>query len=245
MAAGSATSDSPASRLADAIPAPWRALLADAVADAGFAALAAFVEAERQRVDAYPPADLVFNALALTPPEAVRAVILGQDPYHGPGQAQGLAFSVPDEVKAPPSLRNILRELPNEGSPHSLEPWARRGVLLLNTVLTVERGKARSHSGKGWEPFTDAVIEAVNDLPGPIVFLLWGRAARAKARLIDRDRHIVHEAGHPSPLSYRHFKGRAGFTEANDALAARGRAPIDWSLVEVASLWVLNLRPPS
>lgn len=227
------TSSTPASWLADAIPASWRALLSDAVAEPGFASLAAFVEAERQRVDVYPPAELVFNALALTHPEAIRAVILGQDPYHGPGQAQGLAFSVPENVKAPPSLRNILRELPYDGPRHSLEPWARRGVLLLNTVLTVERAKARSHSGKGWEPFTDAVIEAVNHLPGPIVFLLWGRAARAKARLIDGDRHIVHEAGHPSPLSYRrHFKGRAGFTQTNDALAARGRAPIDWSLAD-------------
>ena len=225
------TSRTPASRLAHAIPAPWQTLLSDAVADPGFVRLAAFVEAERQRVDVYPPADLVFNALALTPPPAVRAVILGQDPYHGPGQAQGLAFSVPDEVKAPPSLRNILRELPYEGPHHSLEPWARRGVLLLNTVLTVERGSAGSHSGQGWEPFTDAIIEAVDALPGPIAFLLWGRAARAKARLIDGDRHIVHEAGHPSPFSYRrYFKGRAGFSDSNDALAARGQPPIDWSL---------------
>ena len=182
-------------------------------------------------MDVYPPADLVFNALALTSPDAIRAVILGQDPYHGPGQAQGLAFSVPDDVKAPPSLRNILRELPYDEPRHSLEPWARRGVLLLNTVLTVERGKAASHSCQGWEAFTDAVIEAVNALPGPLVFLLWGRAAREKARLIDQDRHIVHEAGHPSPLSYtRHFKGRAGFIDTNDALGARGLAPIDWSL---------------
>jgi uracil-DNA glycosylase len=221
----------PASRLADAIPAPWRRLLSDAVADPGFAALAAFVEAERRRVDVYPPAELVFNALALTPPTAVRAVILGQDPYHGLGQAQGLAFSVPDDVKAPPSLRNILRELPYDGPRHSLEPWAQRGVLLLNTVLTVACGRAGSHSGRGCEPFTDAVIEAVNALPGPVVFLLWGRAARAKAGLIRGHRHIVHEAGHPSPLSYtRHFKGRAGFFETNDALAARGQAPVDWSL---------------
>ena len=226
----------PASRLADAIPTPWRALLSAAVADPGSAALAAFVEAERLRVDVYPPPDLVFNALALTPPEAIRAVILGQDPYHGPGQAQGLAFSVPDNLKAPPSLRNILRELSYDGSRHSLEPWARRGVLLLNTVLTVERGTAGSHSGKGWEPFTDAIIEVADALEGPIVFLLWGRAARAKASLVDRDRHVIHEAGHPSPLSYRrYFKGRAGFAQVNDALAARGCAPIEWSLDDGAS----------
>lgn len=231
MGAGNATPGTPASRLADAIPASWRALLAYAIAEPAFAALATFVEAERRRVDIYPPADLVFNALALTPPEAVRAVVLGQDPYHGVGQAQGLAFSVPDDVKPPPSLRNILRELPYDGPRHSLEPWAQRGVLLLNTVLTVERGRAGSHSGRGWEPFTDAVIEAVNALPGPVVFLLWGRAARAKAGLIRGHGHIVHEAGHPSPLSYtRYFKGRAGFLETNDALAARGQAPVDWSL---------------
>lgn len=226
-----AADSTPADRLAEAIPAPWRALLSDAVADPSFTDLATFLEGERKRVDVYPPPGLVFNALALTPPQAVRAVILRQDPYHGPGQAQGLAFSVPDDVKAPPSLRNILRELSHEGLHHSLERWARRGVLLLNTVLTVERGRARSHSGKGWEPFTDAVIEAVDALPGPVVFLLWGRAARAKECLVNRDRHMVHEAGHPSPFSYgRYFKGRAGFTETNIALEARGHAPIDWSL---------------
>lgn len=168
----------------------------------------------------------------MTPPEAVRAVILGQDPYHGPGQAQGLAFSVPDDVAVPPSLRNILTELPGYRSRHSLEPWARRGVLLLNTVLTVEHGRAGSHRGRGWELLTDAVITAVAAGPGPIVFLLWGRHARAKGHMIDRDRHIVCEAGHPSPLSYRYFKGRAGFGEANEALRARGLAPFDWRLGE-------------
>lgn len=144
---------------------------------------------------------------------------------------------MPDDVKAPPSLRNILRELSYDGPRRSLEPWARRGVLLLNTVLTVEGGRAGSHSGRGWEQFTDAVIRAVDEQPGPIAFLLWGRAARAKARLVDRDRHVVHEAGHPSPLSYRrHFEGRAGFTQVNDTLVARGQPPIDWSLAEAASL---------
>lgn len=179
----------------------------------------------------YPPPELVFNALALTPPEAVRAVVLGQDPYHGPGQAQGLAFSVPGDIAAPPSLRNILRETPGEGRCHSLEPWARRGILLLNAVLTVERGNAGSHRQRGWEPITDAVIRAVAASPRPIVFLLWGLDARSKRRLIDLDRHIVHEAGHPSPFSYRrYFSGGAGFFEANEALRGRGLAPIVWSL---------------
>ena len=237
MHPGSGTANTPATRLAAAIPETWRAALPDAISDPGFGALASFVEAERLRADVYPPPDLVFRALALTPPESVRAVILGQDPYHGPGQAQGLAFSVPDDVNVPPSLRNILTELPHEGSRHSLEPWARRGVLLLNTTLTVESGRPGSHAGRGREAFTDAVITAVDALPGPIVFLLWGRAARAKAALIDPGRHVVREAGHPSPFSYRrYYKGRAGFTEANDALAARGHAPLDWSLEEQPSL---------
>lgn len=226
---------SSAAELAAQIPPAWRALLSGAIADPDFAALSAFVDAERRRADVYPPRDLVFLALARTPPESVRAVILGQDPYHGPGQAQGLAFSVPDDVKAPSSLRNILHELSYEGPRHTLEPWSRRGVLLLNTVPTVEGGKAGSHSGSGWEQLTDAVIQAVNDQQGPIAFLLWGRAARAKARLVDRDRHVVHEAGHPSALSYRQFKGRAGFAQVNEALMARGCPPIDWSLDEDAS----------
>lgn len=236
MAIGSRTAGDPVFELEAAVPGPWRAQLCGAIAHPGFAALAAFVAAERRRVDVYPPPNLVFHALALTPPQAVRAVILGQDPYHRPGQAQGLAFSVPDDVKAPPSLRNILGELSQEGPLHSLEPWARRGVLLLNTVLTVERGRPRSHVGRGWEAFTDAVIHSVDSLPGPIVFLLWGRAAREKAALIDRGRHVVHEAGHPSPYSYRrHFKGRAGFADTNDALTARGCTPLDWRLVERSS----------
>lgn len=225
------TATTPAARLAEAIPASWRAVLAGAAADPSFAALAAFLEAECERgITVYPPRELVFNALALTPPAAARVVVLGQDPYHGPGQAQGLAFSVPDDVDAPPSLRNILRELQHDGPRHSLEPWARRGVLLLNTILTVEHGRAGSHRHRGWEPFTDAVIRVVAASPQPVVFLLWGQAAKEKRNLIVADRHVVHGAGHPSQLSYRYFKGRAGFAEANQALAARGMGPIDWSL---------------
>jgi uracil-DNA glycosylase len=230
MDIGIAAAGTPAARLAGGVPASWRALLAVAVADPTFANLADFLEAERERMTVYPPPELVFNALALTPPEAVRAIILGQDPYHGPGQAQGLAFSVPDGIAAPPSLRNILRELPGDGTTHSLEPWARRGILLLNSVLTVEHGIAGSHRRRGWESFTGEILEAVSAAPGPIVFLLWGREARSRRRHIDGDRHIVIEAGHPSPLSFRYFKGRAGFSEGNVELSTRGYEPIDWSL---------------
>jgi uracil-DNA glycosylase len=230
MDIGTSTAGTPAARLAGAIPASWRAILATAIADPTFAALAAFLEAERKRVTVYPPPELVFNALALTQPEVVRAVILGQDPYHGPGQAQGLAFSVPDRMSAPPSLRNILRDLPGDRTTHSLEPWAQRGILLLNSVLTVEHGMPGSHRRRGWESFTDAILEAASAAPGPIVFLLWGREARSRSRHIDCDRHIVMEAGHPSPLSVRYFKGRAGFSEGNVQLSTRGYQPIDWSL---------------
>ena len=221
---------SPAEGLAAGIPTSWRAILAEAVADPSFSAPATFLEAERELVTVYPPAKLVFNALGLTPPDAVHAVILGQDPYHGPGQAQGLAFSVPDDVAAPPSLRNILRELAVDGTKHSLEPWARRGILLLNTVLTDEQGRAGSHRRMGWDQFTDAVIQVVAASPRPIVFLLWGRDARSKRGLIDENCHIVIEAGHPSPLSYRFFRGRAGFVAANDELIWLGQPPIDWGL---------------
>ena len=219
-----------AARLESALPTSWRGILAEAVADPSFSALAAFLEDERVRVSVYPAAEFFFNAFALTPYESVRGVVIGQDPYHGPGQAQGLAFSVPDHIAALPSLRNILRELPVTPMGHSLEPWARRGVLLLNTVLTVEQGRASSHRRRGWELFTDAVIKAVAGSPQSIVFLLWGRDARAKRSLIDGDRHIVIEAGHPSPFSYsRYFRGRAGFVAANDALVRQGQPPIDWS----------------
>lgn len=218
-------------RLASAIPTSWRGILGEAVADPSFSTLAGFLEGERARVTVYPASELVFNAFVLTPPDSIRAVVLGQDPYHQPGQAQGLAFSVPNGVVAPPSLRNILRELPVTPIGHSLEPWARRGVLLLNAVLTVEQGRAGSHRRKGWEPFTDAVIQAVAASPRPIVFLLWGRDARAKRHLIEGGRHIVIEAGHPSPFSYsRYFRGHAGFVAANDDLVSQGQPPIDWSL---------------
>lgn len=222
-------SNAPAT-LGSLVPVPWRASLATAIGAPTFDSLADFLAAERARTDVYPPFDDTFAALRLTPPDGVLAVILGQDPYHRLGQAHGLAFSVPGGVKPPPSLRNILLELGQPGAGPSLEPWARRGVLLLNTVLTVEKGVAGSHRRRGWEPFTDEIIRVVDANPGPVVFLLWGRVAQAKVTLIDHQRHIVHRAAHPSPRSVKGFRGHAGFTETNAELERRGLPVIDWRL---------------
>lgn len=184
----------------------------------------------------YPGRGRIFRALELTPRQAVRVVILGQDPYHGPGQADGLAFSVSPGVTPPPSLRNVFRELgrdvgvdtPAHGD---LSAWARGGVLLLNTVLTVPSGRAGGHAGWGWERFTDAVLGALVRGGPPSVFLLWGRQARAKAALLAGSRHAVLESSHPSPLSaHRGFLGSSCFSRANRALAAAGRGTVDWSL---------------
>ncbi|MDG5488921.1 uracil-DNA glycosylase [Sphingomonas sp. BGYR3] len=205
------------------------------------AELRAFLLAERaagKRI--FPPASEWFRALDLTPPDAVRVVILGQDPYHGPGQAHGLCFSVRPGVGVPPSLVNIYKELASDlGIPPArhghLEAWARQGVLLLNTVLTVEMGQAASHKGRGWERFTDAVIAAVNASPQPVVFLLWGSHAQKKAAAVDRGRHHVLTAPHPSPLSsHTGFLGCRHFSQANAFLAAQGRGTIDWRLPDAA-----------
>lgn len=205
--------------------------------DALLAAPMAFQRAERaagKRI--FPPEPQILRALALTPLAALKVVILGQDPYHGMGQAQGLAFSVAPGTRLPPSLRNIFRELEADlGIPPpgtgDLEPWARQGVLLLNTVLTVEEGRAGSHRGRGWEALTDAVIAAASALAPPSAFLLWGAPAQAKAALIDPSRHCVLTAPHPSPLSaHRGFFGSRPFSQANAFLAAQGRPPVDWSL---------------
>jgi len=189
-----------------------------------------------------------FRALDLTPLAAVRVVILGQDPYHGPGQAHGLCFSVQPDVRTPPSLVNIYKELETDlGIPRArhgfLEPWAKQGVLLLNSVLTVEMGMAASHQGKGWERFTDAVIRLVNAKSDPVVFLLWGSHAQKKAAFVDsidrggasgNGRHLVLKAPHPSPLSaHNGFFGCRHFSKANAFLESRGRAPIDWALPAV------------
>jgi uracil-DNA glycosylase len=182
----------------------------------------------------------VFSALHLTTFEATRVVILGQDPYHGPGQAHGLCFSVRPEVAIPPSLANIHTELAADlGAPKpshgNLECWARQGVLLLNATLTVRAGQAASHQGKGWETFTDEVLRAVNAKSHRVVFLLWGASARRKATLIDRDRHTIIESAHPSPLSaHNGFFGSQPFTRTNAALIEAGLPPIDWAIPPLA-----------
>lgn len=214
----------------------WNPVLAAELAQPYWAELQAFVTAERERGPVYPPADEVFAALHLTPYADTRVMILGQDPYHGPGQAHGLCFSVRRGTPVPPSLANIFKELrtdlglepPGHGC---LEGWARQGVLLLNTTLTVRGGAAASHQGKGWERFTDQVIRAVNSKDTPVVFVLWGASARRKRELIDTARHTVIESAHPSPLSASNgFFGSRPFSRINAALTAAGHAPIDWRL---------------
>ncbi len=219
----------------------WQAPLADALA--GLPALDAFLDAEAAAGKAiFPAAEDRFRALALTPLDAVRVVILGQDPYHGAGQAHGLSFSVRPGVKVPPSLVNIYKELHADlgiaPARHGcLEHWARQGVLLLNTVMSVESGRAASHRGRGWEAFTDAVIRAVAAKPGPVVFLLWGAHAQAKAGFVrgieQGGAHLVLSAPHPSPLSaYKGWFGSRPFSRANAFLIAHGAAPVDWGLPE-------------
>lgn len=186
----------------------------------------------------YPQSADIFNALNMTPFDKVEAVILGQDPYHGPDQAHGLAFSVRRGIKPPPSLLNIYKEISSEfgvAMPRQgdLTPWAQQGVLLLNATLTVEADKAGSHQKRGWEQFTDSIIRALNDRGNNIVFMLWGAHAQKKGAFIDRNKHLVLEAPHPSPLSaHRGFLGCGHFRKANDYLIRHGRKPIDWTKVE-------------
>lgn len=183
----------------------------------------------------YPPGSQIFRAFELTPVPQVKVVILGQDPYHNPGQAMGLSFSVPDGVPAPPSLVNIFKEISSDlgvrmsGSPN-LEPWARQGVLLLNSILTVRAGQAASHRSLGWETFTDAVIKYLSDNCDGIVFMLWGNFARTKAALIDPAKHLILEAAHPSPLARGAFFGCRHFSKANNFLTFKGKTPIEWQL---------------
>lgn len=180
----------------------------------------------------YPPEDKVFNAIQTTDLADVKVVILGQDPYHGPKQAQGLSFSVPNDLAAPPSLQNILKELADDigvKSQHDLTPWAEQGVLLLNASLTVPAGQANGHAGLIWEPFTDAIIKVVNEQEQPVVFILWGAYARKKKALITNPRHLIIESAHPSPLSaYRGFFGSRPFSRANSYLKSQGQTPVDW-----------------
>jgi uracil-DNA glycosylase len=214
----------------------WNPVLRSELEAPYFKELQRFVNSERARQAIYPPHDEVFAALHLTPYASVRVLILGQDPYHGAGQAHGLCFSVRPGVPLPPSFENIFTELeqdvgvrrPDHGC---LDCWARQGVLLLNATLTVRAGQAASHQGKGWERFTDAVIEAVNRKPEPVVFILWGASARKKRTLIDTSRHVIIESAHPSPLSARNgFFGSRPFSRANAALVAAGREPVDWTI---------------
>lgn len=216
----------------------WNPVLRGELDKPYWADLQAFVRSERQHAVVYPPAHEVFNALHLTPYADVKVLILGQDPYHGDGQAHGLCFSVRPGVDIPPSLRNIHAELEADlGLPRprhgSLEAWARQGVLLLNATLTVRAHRAASHQGKGWERFTDEVIRAVNAKPERVVFILWGSSARQKKALVDTRRHAVIESPHPSPLSaHRGFLGSRPFSRANALLEEAGRGSVDWRLPE-------------
>lgn len=222
------------------LPQPWRAALGPEANEAASAAIDRIAALARAGATIFPPRADWFRALELTPPDAVRVVILGQDPYHGAGQAHGLCFSVRPGTRTPPSLKNVYKEMQADlgiaPAPHGfLEHWAKQGVLLLNTVLTVETGLAASHRGKGWEKFTDHVIRQVNAGPEPIVFMLWGNHAQKKAALIDDiaagGRHLVLNAAHPSPLSaHNGFFGCRHFSRANAFLEAHGRPPIDWAL---------------
>lgn len=214
----------------------WNPVLREELVAPYWAPLQEFVAAERREHPVYPPAGEVFAALHLTPRATTRVVILGQDPYHGAGQAHGLCFSVRRGVPVPPSLQNIHKELHNDlgvAIPQhgNLEAWARQGVLLLNTCLTVRGGAAGSHHGKGWERFTDRVIGVVDGLPHPVVFILWGAPARKKRALLNTSRHAIVESPHPSPLSaHQGFFGTRPFSRANVALEAAGLPPIDWQL---------------
>ena len=217
------------------LPPEWRTALRPFLDPAATTELGAFVGAEYAAHTVYPPVEDLFAAYRLCPPRDCRVLILGQDPYHGPGQAHGLSFSVRTGVRVPPSLRNVFKELAEDvGVPPStsgdLTGWARQGVLLLNAVLTVRAGAAASHAGHGWEAFTDATINALNARDERVVFLLWGGYARRKAVLVTNPAHVVLEAGHPSPLNRAGFRGTRPFSATNKALADAGRPVVDWDL---------------
>ena len=214
----------------------WKEALAEEFGKPYFESLVKYLREEKAAGrKIFPPGSQIFRAFDLTPVSDVKVVILGQDPYHGVGQAHGLSFSVPHGVPAPPSLKNIFKEIESDlgvrmsGCPN-LEKWASQGVLLLNAVLTVRSGEAASHSKIGWEQFTDAVIKYISDNCEGVVFMLWGNFARTKSALIDHSRHHVLEAAHPSPLARGAFFGCRHFSRANAALSESGRTPIDWTL---------------
>lgn len=215
----------------------WKDAIGEEFSKPYYRDLYEFVKQEYATTQVFPPAEDIFNALHLTPRENVKVVILGQDPYHNVNQAHGLSFSVlPTQKELPPSLQNIYAELesdlgcyiPNNGF---LEKWAKQGVLMLNTVLTVRAHQAFSHQGKGWEQFTDAIIRSVNEKDTPVVYMLWGKPAQAKASMLNNPKHLILKAPHPSPLSaYRGFFGCKHFSKANEFLAASGLEPIDWQI---------------
>ena len=213
----------------------WNEILAEEMQKDYYQELQAFVQKRRAEVRVFPEEKNVFNALELTPFESVKVVILGQDPYHGLGQAHGLSFSVQKGIPLPPTLKNIYKELqediggelPTEGD---LSHWAKQGVLLLNTVLTVEEGNANSHKGKGWERLTNRLIESLNELKHPVIFILWGKPAQDKEKLIINPNHVILKAPHPSPLSaYRGFFGSKPFSRVNGILIQQGQTPIRWT----------------
>ena len=217
----------------------WDEVLDDLFKSENYLKIREFLKTEYSTRDIYPSMYDIFNAFKLTPYSNVKAVILGQDPYHEPGQAHGLCFSVQDGVKLPPSLVNIYKEIKSdlgitEPDNGNLTKWAKQGVLLLNTVLTVRAHQANSHRGIGWEQFTDAAIRILDEEDRPIVFLLWGRPAQMKASMLHNPKHLILEAPHPSPLSaYRGFFGCKHFSKANEFLKANGEEPIDWQIENV------------
>lgn len=214
----------------------WKEILEEEFSKEYFKNLVGFLHKEKESGQViYPPGSLIFNAFNLTPFSQVKVVILGQDPYHNPGQAHGLSFSVPEGVMAPPSLKNIYKEIENDvgislqGKSGNLEGWAKQGVFMLNAILTVRAGAAASHGRIGWEKFTDAVIQTLSDKKAGLVFMLWGNFARSKKALIDSTKHTVLEAAHPSPLAGGAFFGCRHFSKCNQVLTSEGLTPIDWS----------------
>lgn len=214
----------------------WKEALSEEFEKPYFRELAAELHREKQAgITVYPPGGSIFKAFELCPLDRVKVVILGQDPYHNPGQAMGLSFSVPEGIAAPPSLKNIFKEIESDlgikmSGSTDLSPWARQGVLLLNAVLTVRAGAAASHSGLGWQEFTDAVIRTISETRSGVVFLLWGNYAKTKAPLIDISRHHILTAAHPSPLARGAFFGCRHFSRTNGILEHEGKSPIDWKL---------------
>lgn len=212
----------------------WKAVLSEEFGKDYFKQLREFVKEEYQHAIIYPPPKSIFRAFDLCPFDKVEVVILGQDPYHGPGQANGLCFAVSEGQRLPPSLQNIFKEMEGDlGMPHEhrtgdLERWAKQGVLLLNATLTVRARQAGSHQGKGWEEFTDAVIRILSERKEHLVFILWGNYAKKKGEHVDRSKHLVIESAHPSPLAGGKFFGSKPFSKTNQYLIAHGKDPIDW-----------------